>query len=77
MTAGEWKGVMARMLSGEGGPFDVPLGHKDRVADYLVLGPVYRFSEVSQNEHVLGPTQFGGEDDLSIHEWWQAYWNWL
>ena len=110
------------MLGGDTDPFSSQLTCKVQATDFLALGPIYCFSEVSKNEHVLDPsglpapvlhmthgqtyiplsllmmaslnkirnnnnvkfikvpksvmsqtldhTQFGDEEDLTVHEWW-------
>jgi len=125
LTVDQWKEAMAGALGKENDSFDVTQSHKDPIVNYSTLGLIYRFNEVSQNEHILNPTriplpvlhmahsqtyipfsllttsslnrihnnnnihfiqepngtmrqtlnpaQFSSEDDLSIHEWWQAY----
>jgi len=128
-TVDQWKDAMVKALGKERAPFKALQVQRDTTIDYSTLGPVYQFSEVSQNEHVLDPvrlpgpilhiahgqtyiplsllttlslnrihnndnihfvkvphevikqtldpTQFSSKDNLSIHEWWQVYHNWL
>jgi len=125
----QWKDAMAKALGKGRASFEALQVQRDTIIDYSTLGPVYQFSEVSQNKHVLDqvvllgpilhmahsqtyvplslltmsslnrihnnnnihfvkipngvmkqtldPVQFGNEDDLLIHKWWQVYCNWL